>query len=93
MKLNHARIRENGKKRCLFDKVNETDNNYIWQWKHYTLEEYVSALGKAGFVIDSIIEPQPIPETKKLNPELYKNAIIRPVFLIIKAIKRLNVKS
>ncbi|MBI4244319.1 MAG: class I SAM-dependent methyltransferase [Planctomycetes bacterium] len=72
----------------VFGKIDPSDEDYEWQWEHSTLEDYCLALNRAGFLIETLLEPKPEPETKDLNPTLYDFASKYPVFVLIRAIKK-----
>ena len=76
----------------VFGKLNPSDPDYEWQWKHYTLEDYFAGLRNAGFIIDELLEPKPDPTTKDLNPDLYFRAIKRPIFILIRAVNMKKTK-
>jgi SAM-dependent methyltransferase len=54
---------------------------------HHTLHELTEGLHKAGFVIERLIEPQPLPELEASSPEMYKNIVTKPWFLFGRARK------
>ena len=49
------------------------------------LSAIASSLANTGFVIEQIIEPRPVEECKRLDPESYQKLSITPWFLIIQA--------
>lgn len=53
-----------------------------------TLQTYVDALSKSGFVIERILEPQPIPEGRRVDKEGYEKAMRLPQVITMKLIKR-----
>jgi SAM-dependent methyltransferase len=55
---------------------------------HHTLNELGEALYKGGFLIERLLEPQPLPQFEKVDFELYKKLCSEPWFLFVKAIKR-----
>ena len=75
------------KAKNVFGKLNPSDPDYEWQWEYYTLEDYSLGLRDAGFFIETLLEPQPVPATRGLNPELYAHARKYPMFILIRAIK------
>lgn len=75
------------KAKNVFGKINPSDPDYEWQWEHYTLENYFTALREAGFWIEMFLEPKPEPATRGLNPELYALANKWPMFFLIRAVK------
>lgn len=42
-------------------------------------------LRRAGFVIDAVDEPRPLPELRELSPEAYAELSTKPVFLYVRA--------
>jgi SAM-dependent methyltransferase len=71
----------------VFGKLHKEDEDYEWQWEHYTLENYFSAINKAGLLVQSLFEPLPNPSAEDINPGLYAFASKCPVFVLIKATK------
>ncbi|MGO8766686.1 MAG: class I SAM-dependent methyltransferase [Limisphaerales bacterium] len=47
-------------------------------------------LNTTGFVIERILEPQPIINFKHVNPERYEHHLKNPLFLVVRAKKRLK---
>ena len=72
----------------VFGKLKPSDKDYQWQWEHYTLEDYCVALRQAGFLIETLLEPEPNPTTRSLNPQKYDSACNYPMFVLIRAVKR-----
>jgi 2-polyprenyl-3-methyl-5-hydroxy-6-metoxy-1,4-benzoquinol methylase len=70
-----------------FGKVNPEDEDYPWQWEHRTLGDFSEALRDAGFLIETLLEPEPEPGTRHLNPERYDQASKYPIFFLVRAIK------
>jgi hypothetical protein len=54
---------------------------------HHTFENITKSLQKAGFVVELIIEPQPIKNSKKYDEKSYNRTIMFPSFCIIQARK------
>jgi len=52
-----------------------------------TLQNYVDDLSKVGFVIERILEPQPIPEGELVDKEGYEKAMRLPQIMTMKLIK------
>ena len=75
------------KAKNVFGKLNPSDPDYEWRWEHYTLGDYCLSLRDAGFVINIILEPEPDPTLKNINPELFKRASKHPIFVIVCAEK------
>lgn len=71
----------------VFGKIAPEDDDYEWQWEHYTLGDYCTSMHQAGLVIETLWEPQPDPSARHLNPELYDRADKLPFFVLIRAIK------
>jgi ubiquinone/menaquinone biosynthesis C-methylase UbiE len=71
----------------VFGKIAPEDEDYEWQWEHYTLGDYCTSIHQAGLVIEILWEPQPDPSTRHLNPDLYDRADKFPFFVLIRAIK------
>lgn len=46
------------------------------------------ALDEAGFVIDRLLEPQPVPAMRDVRPELYEQLSREPWFVVVRASKR-----
>jgi len=55
-----------------------------------TLEDYVTALSGAGFLVKKILEPQPIKAGQKVDPVGYENAMRLPEILTVEIIKGNN---
>ena len=75
------------KAKNVFGKLEPSDPDYEWQWEHYTLGDYFTAIRDAGFLIDKILEPGPDPTLKTVNPDLFKRASKYPIFVIFRAEK------
>ena len=71
-----------------FGKIDPSDEDYEWQWEHYTLEDYCTAMHQAGFLIETLWEPEPEPSTRHMNPDLFDRASQYPFFVLNRAIKR-----
>ena len=71
----------------VFGKINPNDEDYDWQWEHYTLGDYCTALTDAGFLIESFVEPEPDLSLRTIFPEMYERLSNRPIFILIRAIK------
>jgi len=71
----------------VFGKIDPSDEDYVWQWEHYTLEDYCTGLRQAGFLIETLLEPKPDPATRSLNPEKFDRACKYPIFVLIRAVK------
>lgn len=73
-----------------FDKTLITDNwPHIGEVKfyHHTLHELGEALFESNFVIERLLEPQPLPEMAKADPEMFANIIQKPWLLFVRAKK------
>lgn len=55
---------------------------------HWTLQDYSQALTEGGFVIRRVIEPQPIPESKAVDPEWYEEKSKYPSYIILDCVKQ-----
>lgn len=62
-------------------KVGETS------FRHRTVQDYFDALASVGFVVERLVEPEPIDKGKTLNIEVYENAKRIPYFILFKARK------
>lgn len=54
---------------------------------HYTVDDYFSALRKAGFIVDRLVEPKPLPELRKTHPRRYYEMMNIPVFMVFRCLK------
>ena len=54
----------------------------------HTVADIVNSIISAGFKIDNIVEPLPIPESKNKDPRRYAQTIYRPTFIILTATKK-----
>jgi GrpB-like predicted nucleotidyltransferase (UPF0157 family) len=57
------------------------------QFYRRPLNKTFGALRQAGFTIDEIAEPMPLPEARHLAPAVYENLSTKPRFLYFRAIK------
>ena len=71
----------------VFGKLDPEDEDYEWRWEHRTLEDYCLALKDAGFLVETLLEPEPAPGTRHLNPTRYDQACKYPIFFLVRAIK------
>lgn len=55
--------------------------------RHRTIQDYFDALISARFLVERLIEPEPIDEGKLLNKDRYERAKRIPVFILFKARK------
>ncbi len=55
--------------------------------KHRTIQDYFDALISAGFVVERLLEPEPIAKGKTLDPRRYERAKRIPIFILFKARK------
>jgi len=55
---------------------------------HRTVEQYVSALREAGFLIEQILEPAPVPEAAALCPHIAEDGLRCPQFMLLRAVPR-----
>lgn len=56
-------------------------------YRHRTLQDYFDALTSVGFVVERLVEPEPIDKRRALNIEVYENAKRIPYFILFKARK------
>jgi ubiquinone/menaquinone biosynthesis C-methylase UbiE len=70
-----------------FGKRDQSDADYEWQWEHNTLQDFSVALRDAGFLIETLLEPEPEQELKELHPVRFKRGSAYPIFFMIRAIK------
>ena len=52
---------------------------------HHSLSAISAALAEAGFTIERLLEPQPVPAMQASHPELYERLMRNPWFLVIRA--------
>ncbi len=64
-----------------------TDIQATVRFYHHTLHELSENLYRAGFVIELLSEPAPLPELATTDPEMYKNIATKPWFLFVRALK------
>jgi ubiquinone/menaquinone biosynthesis C-methylase UbiE len=57
------------------------------QFYHHTLHDLAECLYNAGFVIEKILEPQPLSELQSVDPDMFKNITTQPWFLFVRAKK------
>jgi len=57
------------------------------KYYHHTLHELSEGLYQAGFLIERLLEPAPLPEMQKYDSIMYKNITAHPWLLFVKAIK------
>lgn len=57
------------------------------QFYHHTFHDLCESLHQAGFLIERIIEPLPLPEMEQADPEFYKTLTTKPWVLFIRTIK------
>ena len=55
-----------------------------------TLENYVTAFTASGFLLQGLLEPQPLKEGQKVDPAGYENAMRLPEVLTIELMKIYN---
>ena len=55
--------------------------------RHRTMQDYFDALLSAGFVVDRLVEPEPIDKGRSLNVRKYESAKRIPYFILFKARK------
>jgi len=52
---------------------------------HRSLTTIINTIVEAGFVIEKLLEPQPVPAMQVTHPELYDKLMHNPWFLVIRA--------
>ena len=52
-----------------------------------TFSDLFNPIIEEGFVLKKIIEPKPIPKSKKIDVAYYEKTMKRPYFIIIEAFK------
>jgi len=57
-------------------------------WFRRPLTEITCSLTEAGFLIERLVEPRPVEDGKKVDPEAYETLSSRPIFMAIRAIKK-----
>ncbi len=55
---------------------------------HRPLQDLINALAEAGFVIERLVEPRPIPQFREADPDDYEKPLRWPGFLCVRAVKR-----
>ncbi len=55
---------------------------------HRPLQDLINALADAGFVIERLVEPLPIPKFREADPDDYEKLLRWPGFLCVRAVKR-----
>lgn len=71
-------------------------NKYKWKMLdgmvlesyHHTFETIFDSLHRTGFVVERLLEPQPLAKGKKLQPEAYRLAQRCPYFCTIRAVSQ-----
>lgn len=56
-------------------------------FRHRTVQDYFDALTSVGFVVERLVEPEPMDKGKTLNIDVYENAKRIPYFILFKARK------
>ena len=56
-------------------------------FKHRTVQDYFDALTSAGFVVERLVEPEPIGNGKVLNVSIYERTKRIPYYILLKARK------
>ncbi len=49
---------------------------------HWMIEDYVECIKNGGLVIENILEPLPIPESKDKNPKIYEERVKYPPMIL-----------
>ncbi len=55
--------------------------------RHRIVQDYFDALISAGFVVERLVEPEPVEKGKSINKEHYERAKRIPIFILFKARK------
>ncbi|MCW5589191.1 MAG: class I SAM-dependent methyltransferase [Legionellales bacterium] len=63
------------------------DNIGEVKWYHHTLEELINALCDNHFIIEKLLEPQPLAEMEIANKTMFDNICKHPWFLFMRARK------
>ena len=71
----------------VFGKIHPDDPDYEWRWEPHTIEDYITAMREAGFLVESIVEPKPESSLGHLDPQRFERASKYPIFLLIRAVK------
>lgn len=56
------------------------------QYYHRPLSSVFSSLREAGFRVDDVVEPMPLPECAEVNPQAYESLTTKPRFLYFRAV-------
>ncbi len=76
-----------------FGKLDPADEDYVWRWEHHTLGDYCEHLRRAGFVIETLREPEPDPGSRPMSPERYDRASSYPIFFLVRAVLAPELRS
>ena len=72
----------------LNDRWEKAGHSLQIQFYRRPLTKIAEALFDAGFVIDGLLEPQPLPQVANLQPKAYETLSKRPWFLLVRARRR-----
>ena len=61
--------------------------NILTRSRHRTVQDYFDALVSTGFVVERVVEPEPIEEGRRLNPRRFESAMRIPYFILFRALK------
>ena len=63
---------------------------HAYQLRYYrrSFTEILAPVLSAGFIINKVLEPLPIPEAEQLNPEYYQDICKKPKLLLVRSNKR-----
>ncbi len=55
---------------------------------HWTLADYSKLIDESGFLIEKIIESEPLPEGRKINPDWFQQKSKYPSYIIFKCVQK-----
>lgn len=64
------------------------ENKFESEAYHWMLEDYVSILIKAGFLIDKLLEPKLGEKAQKIDPEYFQRKYKYPSYIILSCVKK-----
>lgn len=68
------------------DRWRVADSEIEVQYYHRPLSAVFSSLREAGFRVDDVVEPMPLPECEQADPRAYESLTTKPLFLYLKVI-------
>ncbi|MFC1742048.1 class I SAM-dependent methyltransferase [Nanoarchaeota archaeon] len=57
---------------------------------HWMIEDYVNCIMQAGLLVEKILEPLPVPESKEKDPELYEARMEKPTGILFVCVPNLS---